>query len=59
MSFAPEDRTDAEALAAIALITGDNFRLVQRRFGQVARVLQINQLRTVTKEVARPRGSSS
>ena len=47
----PDDYTDAEALAAIARITGGNFRLVQRLFSQIARVLEINRLRTITREV--------
>jgi DNA transposition AAA+ family ATPase len=49
--FAPDDYIDAEALAAIARTTGGNFRLVQRLFAQIARVLEINRLRTITKEV--------
>ena len=48
----PDDYTDAEALAAIARITGGNHRLVQRLFSQIARVLAIIRLRTITKEVA-------
>lgn len=51
LRFAPDDYTDAEALAAIARITGGNFRLVQRLFAQIARVLEINRLRTITAEV--------
>jgi DNA transposition AAA+ family ATPase len=51
LTFAPDDYTDAEALAAIARITGGNFRLVQRLFAQIARVLEINELRLITKEV--------
>lgn len=51
LTFAPDDYTDAEALAAIARITGGNFRLVQRLFSQIARLLAINQLRTISKEV--------
>ena len=51
LEFSPEDFTDAEAMAAIGLITGGNFRLVQRLFSQIARILQINQLRTISKEV--------
>lgn len=38
-------------LAAIARITGGNFRLVQRLFAQIERVLEINRLRTITAEV--------
>jgi len=32
-------------------ITNGNFRLIQRLFTQIERILQINELRTVTKEV--------
>ena len=42
---------DVEAVAAIIRITGGNFRLVQRLFAQIARVLAINHLDRVTKEV--------
>jgi hypothetical protein len=51
LAFAPDDYTDAEALAAIARITGGNFRLGQRLFSQIARVLEINEMRLITKEV--------
>lgn len=47
----PDDFTDAEALAAVIRITGGNFRLIQRLCTQIERILQINELRTVTKEV--------
>ena len=46
-----EDFTDAEALAAVVRITGGNFRLLHRLLTQVERILAINELRTVTKEV--------
>ena len=42
---------DVEALTAIIRITGGNFRLVQRLFAQIERILQVNQLHAVTKEV--------
>jgi DNA polymerase III delta prime subunit len=51
LAVRPDDFTDAEALAAILRITGGNFRLMQRLLTQVERILQINELRTVTKEV--------
>jgi DNA transposition AAA+ family ATPase len=51
LAFSPDDYTDAEALAAIARITGGNFRLVQRLFAQIARILEINALNAITKEV--------
>jgi hypothetical protein len=38
-------------VAAIVRITGGNFRLIQRLFTQIERILQINAMRTVTKEV--------
>lgn len=46
-----EDFTDAEAVATILRITAGNFRLIHRLFTQIERVLQINEMRTVTKEV--------
>jgi hypothetical protein len=45
------DFTDAEAIAAIICITGGNFRLLHRLCTEIQRILQINQLQTVTKEV--------
>ncbi len=47
----PAEFTDAEAMAAIIRITGGNFRLLQRLFAQIERILQINELHTITKEV--------
>ena len=42
---------DVEAMTAIIRITGGNFRLLQRLFTQIARVLAINHVERVTKEV--------
>ncbi len=42
---------DVEALTAIIRVTGGNFRLLQRLFAQIERILQVNQLHAVTKEV--------
>ena len=46
-----EYTNDAEAVAAVMRITSGNFRLIERLFSQIDRVLQINQLRAVTKDV--------
>lgn len=45
------DFTDTEAMAAVIRITGGNFRLLQRLFTQIARILEINQVKLVTQEV--------
>lgn len=47
----PEDFTDAQAIAAIERIARGNFRLLERLFPQVARVLKINELETITDDV--------
>ena len=50
-SLKADDFTDEETMAAVIRITGGNFRLLQRLLSQIERVLQINELQTVTKEV--------
>ncbi|MGH8055787.1 MAG: AAA family ATPase, partial [Candidatus Entotheonellia bacterium] len=42
---------DGEAVAAIIRITGGNFRLLHRLFTQMARLVEINALDHVTREV--------
>jgi len=42
---------DVEAMSAVIRITGGNFRLVQRLFTQIARIVAINQLQRITAEV--------
>ena len=51
LTLAQQDFTDDEAMAAMVRITGGNFRLIHRLFGQIGRILQLNALRTITKEV--------
>ena len=51
LSMNPNDYTDAEATAAIIRITSGNFRLVNRLFKQIERILSINDLRCITAEV--------
>jgi DNA transposition AAA+ family ATPase len=43
--------SDTEALAAIIRVTGGNFRLLHRLLTQIARLVDINNLASVTKEV--------
>jgi len=51
LALQADDFTDMEVVAAILRITEGNFRLIHRLLSQVERILQINELRTVTKEV--------
>lgn len=46
-----DDFAATEATAAITRITSGNFRLTSRLIAQIERVLDINQMTTVTKEV--------
>ena len=45
------DFTDEEALTAVIRVTGGNFRLLHRLLAQIERILQINELKTITCEV--------
>lgn len=45
------DFTDNQAIASVARITGGNFRLVQRLFVQINRIMKINQLTAITDDV--------
>lgn len=51
LSIKLEDFSDYEAITSIIKITGGNFRLIQRLFTQIERILEINQLETMTTEV--------
>ena len=50
-SLDPDDFTDAQAIAAIERITRGNFRLLERLFPQIARVLNITRLEATTAGV--------
>ena len=51
LTFSADDFTDTEALATVGRVTNGNFRLVERLFAQIARILEINNLRSITREV--------
>jgi DNA transposition AAA+ family ATPase len=51
MHIRVDDFTDQEALAAIVRITGGNFRVIHHLLMQIERILEINHLQAVTKEV--------
>lgn len=46
--FDPDDASGVAALALAAQLTRGNFRLIERLFAQVERILSVNQLRQVT-----------
>ncbi|WUA06793.1 hypothetical protein OG225_32350 [Nocardia sp. NBC_01377] len=47
----PDDFTDTQAIAAVARITSGNFRLLQRLFTPIQRIMKINELHTITTDV--------
>lgn len=51
MMLQSENAAEMEAVAAIVRITRGNFRLLHRLLAQIERIVQINAIRTVTKEV--------
>jgi hypothetical protein len=51
VNLQPDDFTDVEAVTSILRITGGNFRLIHRLCTQIERIVQINDLRIITKEV--------
>jgi len=51
LDVTPRETTDVAVLNAIARVTGGNFRLVQRLFAQIERIVTINKLPAVTTEV--------
>src|SRR5439155_2789655 len=51
MALPEEGIADEEARAAIIRVTGGNFRLLHRLLTQIARLVEINALQTVTSQV--------
>ncbi len=51
LSIQLKDFSDYEAITSIIKITGGNFRLIQRLFTQIERILEINNLNAITTEV--------
>jgi DNA transposition AAA+ family ATPase len=47
----PQDFTDHETITAIVQATRGNFRLLNRLLKQIERIMRINMMKTVTKEV--------
>ena len=43
--------SDTEAITAVAKITNGNFRLIHRLFSQIKRIMKVNNLTSVSKEV--------
>ena len=51
LQFKPDDFADHEAMTAILRVTNGNFRLLNRLFMQIDRILKLNQINSITKEV--------
>ncbi len=46
-----KDFSDTEAVAAIARITDGNFRLIHRLFNQIKRIMKVNEMNSISKEI--------
>lgn len=51
LTFKPDNFTDHEAMASIIRITNGNFRLIDRLFMQIDRILRLNDIKYITQEV--------
>ena len=56
--FDADDFADVQAAATISRLTGGNFRLLQRLFNQIDRILHINELREITDDVIQAAAST-
>ena len=50
LSYDPHRPADAESVVTIVRITGGNFRLIERLMSQVARIMTINRLDSITPD---------
>jgi len=51
LSLSIDDFADREAVATVIRVTSGNFRLVNRLFSQIQRIMNVNSLSSITKEV--------
>jgi hypothetical protein len=51
LSLSSDDFTDREAVATVVRVTSGNFRLVNRLFSQIQRIMKVNNLSSISKEV--------
>lgn len=51
LTYNPDYFSDVEALHTIVRITAGNFRLIDRLFSQITRIIKINKLQVINKEV--------
>lgn len=51
LTYNPDYFSDVEALNTIVRITAGNFRLIDRLFSQIMRIIKINKLQAINKEV--------
>ena len=49
--FEKENEACKEAITSIVRITNGNFRLITRMFSQIKRILEINNMQNITKDV--------
>jgi len=51
LSLSLDDFTDKEAMTSVIRATSGNFRLVNRLFSQIKRLMAINSMNSISKEI--------